>query len=104
MPAGTAAFYFYAEPDNFATFTITATSGTTVVATPVAGASGANYFGFYGTAGDTIASIAVAITGTTSFAVGEFGISRVTVPDGGMTVSFLGAAILGLIALRRRLA
>ena len=51
LPAGTKAFYFYAEPNPFAVFEITATtnSGTTSGPIPVDGAGGATYFGFYTT-------------------------------------------------------
>jgi hypothetical protein len=78
LPSGTEAFYFYAEPNQFATFTITATSddGTTSGAVPVYGEGGAEYFGFYGTGGASIASITVSATDPTGFAVGEFGISN----------------------------
>ena len=78
LPSGTAAFYFYAEPQQFATFTITATSsdGTTSGAIPVNGEGGAEYFGFYGTGGASITSITVSASDPTGFAVGEFGISN----------------------------
>jgi hypothetical protein len=74
MPTGTAAFYFYVEPDAFATLNVTATAqdGTTTTV-PVSGDSGAQYFGFYGTGGDTISSITVS-SDDGDFAVGEFGI------------------------------
>ncbi len=78
MPANTVAFYFYAEPNLFGVFNITATSdsGTTSGAVPVEGNSGAKYFGFYATGGDTIVSITVtAVAGASGFAVGEFGIA-----------------------------
>lgn len=78
LPANTKAFYFYVEPNTFDVFTITATSNTGVASGPVAvnGASGANGFAFYGTAGETITSITItADEGADGFAVGEFGIS-----------------------------
>jgi hypothetical protein len=77
LPAGTKAFYFYAEPDEFETFSFTATSsnGTTSGAVPVNGNAGARYFGFYGTGSSTISSITVSGADPDGFAVGEFGIS-----------------------------
>lgn len=83
LPAGTAAFYLYLEQDNFGTspFTVTArdgeaadttSSGPVSLTTP----SGAGYFGFYATGGQTIWS--VSITGPVAsdgIGVGEFGIA-----------------------------
>jgi hypothetical protein len=82
LPAGTNAFYFYAEPNVFNTFTIQATAqdGTTSGPIQVQGNSGAKYFGFYGTGGATISSITVATSDTTGFAVGEFGINPAAPP------------------------
>jgi hypothetical protein len=88
MPANTVAFYFYAEPNPFAVFNITATAqdGTTSGPIPVDGNAGATYFGFYATAPDTIASITV--SSTVDFAVGEFGIAANSPPDcSGVTAS-----------------
>jgi hypothetical protein len=75
MPAKTSGFYFYAEPDQFATLNITATAqdGTTTTVA-VNGDGGAQYFGFYGTGGDTISTITVS-GANGDFAVGEFGIA-----------------------------
>jgi hypothetical protein len=106
-PAGTGAFYFYAEPNAFGTFNITATSGGVPVAQLTEGNSGANYFGFYGTGGDTFSSIIVTFDqGAGGGAVGEFGIAASGasgVPDGGSSVAFFGRAVLALTSLRRRL-
>jgi hypothetical protein len=80
LPAGTKAFYFYAEPNVFATFnfTATATDGTIIVSSgevPIAGEAGARGFGFYGN-GTDIASITVETDSEAQgFAVGEFGIA-----------------------------
>jgi hypothetical protein len=78
LPAGTKAFYLYAEPNVFASFSIDATAqdGTTSGPIAVQGNSGAQYFGFYGTGGATLASITVTSTDTSGFAVGEFGIAH----------------------------
>jgi hypothetical protein len=108
LPASTGAFYFYAQPDNFSAFTVTATDLTGVqISQSVVGASGATYFGFYGTGGSTVASITVSVpAGAGGVAVGEFGIAAAVtgVPDGGASIALLGAALLGLVAFRRRLA
>lgn len=86
LPAGTFAFYLYAEPQQFATLNITATTqdGTTSGAVPVNGQGGARYFGFYST-GSPLTSITVSTADPTGFAIGEFGIatgSRVALGDG----------------------
>jgi hypothetical protein len=77
LPAGTNAFYLYAEPNVQSPFTITATAqnGTTSDPVTVNGAGGAQYFGFYGTGGVKVASITVTSSDTSGFAVGEFGIN-----------------------------
>src|SRR5207253_8880873 len=51
LPANTVAFYFYVEPNRFATFTVTATLADNTTSGPVsvAGNAGATYFGFYTT-------------------------------------------------------
>ena len=78
LPAGAQAFYFYAEPDQFATFSISATtdSGATSGAIPVAGQGGAEYFGFYSTSSSALKTITVSATDPDGFAIGEFGISN----------------------------
>jgi hypothetical protein len=78
LPVGTKAFYLYAEPNVFAPFSIQATAqdGTTSGPITVQGYHGAQYFGFYGTGGATLASITVTSTDTSGFAVGEFGIAH----------------------------
>jgi hypothetical protein len=80
LPSGTQAFYLYAEPDDFADFTITATAqdGTTSGPVTVNGDAGASYFGFYGIGGATVASITVTAAGD-DFAIGEFGIAPAAV-------------------------
>jgi hypothetical protein len=79
LPAGTSAFYLYAEPDEFATFTVTATAqdGTSSGPVNVNGEAGAAYFGFYATGSTTISSITVTTAGD-DFAIGEFGIASST--------------------------
>jgi hypothetical protein len=85
LPAGTKAFYFYAEPNAFDLFNVTATAqdGTSSGPIPVQGNSGAQYFGFYGTGDATIASVTVtAPADAGGFAVGEFGIFPAGPPIG----------------------
>ena len=74
MPPDTEAFYFYAEPEHFALFNVTASAedGTSSGPVSVNGDGGAKYFGFYGTNGALVSSIVVSSNDT--FAVGEFGI------------------------------
>ncbi len=81
LPAGTKAFYFYAEPNTFDVFSVEATAqdGTTSGPIPVQGDSGAQYFGFYGTGDAALSSITVTTTDTSGFAVGEFGINPAAV-------------------------
>lgn len=77
LPAGTNAFYLYAEPAEFESFTVTATAqdGTSSGPVSVEGESGATYLGFYGTGGATISSITVTCDDEDGFAIGEFGIA-----------------------------
>jgi hypothetical protein len=75
LPAGTDAFYLYAEPNPFAVIDITATTndGTTSGSIPVQGDGGAQYFGFYTDGSVSISSVTV--SSGQDFAIGEFGIS-----------------------------
>jgi hypothetical protein len=98
LPTSTRAFSFYAEPDQWDTFNITATDSTgKSVSVAVAGNGGANGFGFYTDAADSIVSITVTTTDT-DFALGEFGIATAStgVPEGGSTLCY---AFLGLLPL-----
>ena len=81
LPAGTEAFYLYAEPEQFALLNVQATAqdGTTSEPIAVQGESGAQYFGFYGINGATLSSITVTTADPSGFAVGEFGISPANV-------------------------
>lgn len=99
LPAGTAAFYFYLQPNEFATYDITATAqdGTTSGPIPVSGSAGmgGTFFGFYDTAGsslgasDPITSITItAPVAAGGFALGEFGI-------GGTSSGFAGSGSCG---------
>lgn len=97
LPANTGAFYFYAEPNQFSIFNLTATAqdGTSLTV-PVSGLSGANGFGFYTSGGMPLVSITV--TSDSDFAIGEFGIAAIPSPSAGV----LALAGLGMIARRRR--
>ncbi len=74
LPAHTAAFYLYAEPNEFGevAFTVTA-HGATSGPVSVHGSAGAKYFGFY-SQGAALTSITVT-AGASGFAIGEFGVS-----------------------------
>ncbi len=73
----TNAFYFYAEPQQFAnmTFTATTANGTSSGPITVNGNSGARYFGFNTTGTFPLTSIKVTTSDPTGFAIGEFGIA-----------------------------
>lgn len=76
LPAGTDAFYFYAEPDPYSTFTMSATTqdGTTSGPIDVNGFAGAQYFGFY--TDGSVALKTISVSSGIDFAVGEFGIAN----------------------------
>lgn len=77
LPPKTSAFYLYAEPNPFQIFDITATAAdgsVTTTTVPVDGFFGAQFFGFYATGTEKIAS--VTISSGVDFAIGEFGIGK----------------------------
>ena len=102
---GVHAIYFYEEPNVFADFTMTATMGSTTVATIVNGFHGSAGIGFYSTNGNTLTSVTITCSDTSGFAIGEFGVDQGTihggVPDGGNTVWLLGLAMVGICLIRR---
>jgi hypothetical protein len=82
MPAGTGAFNFYLEPDDFGvrTFEAVAQDGTSSGSVSVsASSSGGRYFGFYATGPDTIDHVNIRNTsvgaGRNGFGIGAFGIA-----------------------------
>jgi hypothetical protein len=84
LPPATGAFYFYAEPNQFGTFTFEAIAddGTTSGPIAVLGSSGAQFFGFYVEEGSDAMIVAISVTtdDSSGFAVGEFGIAEL-VPE-----------------------
>jgi len=75
LPVGTKAFYLYAEPHDFADFSVQAVAQNGTSSGPIAvnGDAGARYFGFYAVNGDQLRTIT--ISSSEDFAIGEFGIS-----------------------------
>jgi hypothetical protein len=98
----TSAVYFYAEPVNFTAFTFTATTDTGASVTQtVSGNAGATGFGFYATGSDYISSITVTEGDTDGFAIGEFGVARLSsVPETGSSLGYACLALLGLLGCR----
>jgi hypothetical protein len=104
MGTAVSAIYFYAEPINFANFTLTATAKSGATLTQIVnGDGGASGFGFYASGSDLITSITVTGSDSDGFAVGEFGFSTGTanpndgsVPDTGSTLVYACLALLGL--------
>ena len=97
---GVHAIYFYEEPNVFADFTMTATMGSTTVATIVNGFHGSSGIGFYSTNGNFLTSVTITCSDTSGFAIGEFGIDNGTIhgglPDNGSSVVLM---FIGLGAL-----
>ncbi len=99
LPVGTTAFYFYAEPNQWAKFNITAVTddGSFINHSAVDGNGGAYGFGFVAQPGTTLSSITVS-TSDLDFSIGEFGIATGSpqAPEVGCTLAYLLAGLLGL--------
>lgn len=102
MGANVHAFYFYAEPVNFADFTFTATTDSGAMLTQtVNGNAGASGFGFYSSGSDLISSITVTATDADGFAIGEFGFDGPqSVPEAGNTLIYAVLGFLGLFGCK----
>jgi len=77
LPAGSHAFYLYAEPQQFQNFNITVTPSVGApISVTVNGQGGANGYAFYTTANETLNTVKVTTADPTGFAVGEFAINN----------------------------
>ena len=97
LPDGIGAFYFYAEPNPFAQFTITATAGGTTLSQVVDGFQGAKIFAVY--TDDYAAIDSISVSSSIDFAVGEFGAAPVPEPS---TLLLMGAGLLATRMRRRK--
>ncbi len=81
LPPGTTAFYFYSQPDQYGTESVTAVtdSGTSSGPIPVTvgtSSGAANGFAFYADGGDSIKTITISVDASIEgFALAEFGIA-----------------------------
>jgi PKD repeat protein len=78
LPPNTRAFQFWAEPNLYGTFAVTATTDAGISSCPVTVTSpgGATGFGFYSEQGDAINTITIVTSGTLGYAIGEFSIAQ----------------------------
>jgi hypothetical protein len=106
LTGGITAFDFYLEPNIFDLFqvTVTAQDGTTITQ-DVNGSGGAEYFGFYGTAGSLISSVTISAPNSGGFAVGQIRLAGTpNVPEPASVLGILAIGILGTgSALKRKL-
>src|SRR5690606_31822541 len=80
LPPNTKAFYFYTQGNYYGSNIVTVETNSGATSGPIAvttnspgGADGATGFAFYSTAGESITTITINISG--GFALGEFGIN-----------------------------
>lgn len=101
LPSNTVAFYFYAEPVDIATYTITASinGGMLPLSQDVYGGGGACGFAFWAHGDDRISTITITCPDDTyGFAVGEFGIAAIPEPT---TICLLGFGAVCLIRTKK---
>jgi hypothetical protein len=106
LPSETYAFSLYVEPNLFGPFTFTVQSASASVTTQIEGKGGASYFGFYtDDTSDPLITIRVTQDPGSSdgFAVGEFMINGVGVPDAGFGALELCLGLCALAGMRRAL-
>lgn len=102
LPAGTGAFYFFAEPNVFDIFSITAVADGADSTQLVDGDGGAKFFGVYTDDYTSIQSIQITVSADAEgFAVGEFGAAAVPAVPEPSTLLLMGAGLLAT-RLRRR--
>ena len=82
LPAGSKAFYFYAQPNYYGSYAMTVTTDTGTSSGPISVSTGyfdpgqgANGFAFHADAGETITTVTISSPSTGGFAFGEFGIN-----------------------------
>lgn len=106
LPAGTAAFSFYVQPDAWDLFEFQVSAGgSTSAAFTVDGDSGARYVGIYSTdPGQPLTQVWIENTDARAggFAVGEFAIAVVPEPEGSLALGGLGCLALAAWRARRR--
>ena len=106
LPAGTAAFSFYVQPDAWDLFEFQVSAGgSTSAAFTVDGDAGARYVGLYSTdPGQPLSQVWIENTDGQAggFAVGEFAIAVVPEPEGSLALGGLGCLALAAWRARRR--
>ncbi len=105
LPANTMAFYLYVEPNLKFDFEFRIDSEATTTTFSIDGLGGAHGVGFYtDDPTDSLSFVYVKNTDMSAdgFAVGEFGINSVAVPEAAAFGTVLGTLALGLGAVYRR--
>jgi hypothetical protein len=106
LGSGVHAVEFYAEPELFESFTITAKEGNKTLTETVNGDGGASGFGFYSADGGSLSEIKItAENGADGFAIGEFSknvTANTSTPEPSTYAMMLGALALLGFCLRRK--
>jgi hypothetical protein len=111
LPAGTAAFYLFIQPNAFSlaeAITVTAQDGTSSTQTVQTNLDGSKYYGFYGTGGTNLTSLTISEPiHSNDFAIGQFAIAAASTnatPEP-TTITLFGMGTLGMIGFgcRRKL-